>query len=67
MQNQIIDRTQYIVLEDDIITIMYNDVLKKKPFLIRFNNYNNESYEIRAEKEDIEKLINKLNILTKGA
>lgn len=67
LQNQITDSTQYIVLEDNVISIMYNDILKKKPFLIRFNNYNNETYEIRVEKKDIEKLINELDILIKGA
>jgi len=67
MSNTATNNTKYIVLEDDVISIMYNDLLKTKPFLIRMTNFNNEQYEVRADKEDVEKLIQKLNELIKGA
>lgn len=47
-------QTKYIMFENDIITIMYNEILKNKPYLIRLNNYDNEQYEIRMSKEEID-------------
>lgn len=45
-----------IVLNDDIIEILHNENLKRNPYLIRLTNYNNERYEVRASKEDLEEL-----------
>ena len=45
-----------ILLENDIIEILYNENLSKNPYLIRLINFNNERYEIRASQEDLEEL-----------
>jgi|LakMenE01Jun11ns_1017448.scaffolds.fasta_scaffold8672918_1 hypothetical protein len=45
--------TKYIILQDDIIEIMHNELLKNKPFLIRFTNYSNENYEIRMNQNEL--------------
>lgn len=45
-----------IVLEKDIIEILYNENLKKKPYLLRFINYNNERYELRADENELKEL-----------
>lgn len=50
-----------IVLEKDIIEILYNENLKKKPYLLRFINYDNESYEIRADENDLRELTTIIN------
>lgn len=50
------NKIQTIVLEDDIIEIFYNDFLSNNPYLIRFMNYDNMVYEIRANKNDITEL-----------
>lgn len=46
--------TTYILTNDDIVEILYNDMLKDRPYLLRFYNYDNEKYEIRMNKEDID-------------
>lgn len=45
-----------IVLEKDIIEILYNEHLKNKPYLLRFINYNNELYEMRADENELKEL-----------
>lgn len=45
--------TKYIILQDDIIEIMHNELLKNKPFLIRITNYTNENYEIRMNQNEL--------------
>jgi len=50
------NKIKTILLEDDIIEIFYNSNLSKKPYLIRLMNYNNDLYEIRANKEDIDEI-----------
>lgn len=50
-----------IVLERDIIEILYNENLKKKPYLLRFINYNNELYEMRADENDLRELTTIIN------
>jgi hypothetical protein len=57
------NKIKTILLEDDIIEIFYNSNLTKKPYLIRLMNYNNDPYEIRANKEDIEEISLILNQL----
>lgn len=45
-----------IILENDIIEILYNKNLTNKPYLLRLINYNNELYEMRADADDLKKL-----------
>jgi hypothetical protein len=45
-----------IILENDIIEILYNKNLTNKPYLLRLVNYNNELYEMRADADDLKKL-----------
>lgn len=55
------NKIQTIVLEDDIIEILHNHSLSKNPYLIRFTNYHNMTYEIRANENDIRELSEILN------
>lgn len=55
------NKIQTIVLEDDIIEIFYNSHLSNNPYLIRFTNYHNMRYEIRASENDIRELSEILN------
>jgi hypothetical protein len=50
------NKIKTIILEDDIIEIYYNTNLSKNPYLIRLMNYNRETYEIRANQEDIQEI-----------
>ena len=59
-------KSNYIVFDDDFITIIHNELIKKRPYLIRFINFNNEQYEIRMEKEELDRFIKFLST-TKGA
>lgn len=45
-----------IVLENDVIEILYNKNLKRKPYLLRLVNYNHELYEMRADENDLKEL-----------
>lgn len=45
-----------IVLENDVVEILYNKNLSKKPYLFRLVNYNNELYEMRADENDLKEL-----------
>jgi hypothetical protein len=47
-----------IVLEYDLIEIHYNPILKKKPYLVRIYNWNNEPEELRLEQNEIDNLYN---------
>lgn len=60
--------TKYIMTNDDFIEILHNELLKNRPYLIRFRNYNNEMYEMRATEEDIKSLTKMLeeSITSKG-
>jgi hypothetical protein len=49
--------TKHIIFDDDIIEIMYNNNLSFKPYLVRFTNYSNESYEMRADVADLFSII----------
>lgn len=55
------NKIQTIVLEDDIIEIFYNSRLSHNPYLIRFTNYDDMTYEIRASENDIRELSIVLN------
>lgn len=55
------NKIQTIVWEDDIIEIFYNSNLSNNPYLIRFTNYHNMRYEIRANENDIKELSEILN------
>lgn len=55
------NKLQTIVLEDNIIEIFYNSHLSNNPYLIRFMNYDNMRYEIRASENDIRELSEILN------
>lgn len=57
-------QSNYIVLDGDFITIIYNEQLKKRPYLIRFINFDNEQYEIRMEKEELDEFIKFLSTFT---
>ena len=59
-------KSNYIVFDGDFITIIHNELLKKRPYLIRFINFDNEQYEIRMEKEELNRFIKFLST-TKGA
>ena len=50
-----------IVLEHDIVEILYNENLSKKPYLFRLVNYNNELYEMRADENDLKELRDIIN------
>lgn len=58
------NKIQTILLEDDIIDIFYNENLSSKPYLIRLYNYHEESYEIRADRSDLEELTTILSLVT---
>jgi len=47
-----------IELEYDLIEIHYNPILKKKPYLVRIYNWNNEPEELRLEQNEIDNLYN---------
>lgn len=49
-------KIQTILLEDDVIEILYNTRLSKNPYLIRMINYHGVQYEIRANEKDIAEL-----------
>lgn len=55
----------YILTKDDIVEILHNDLLKDRPYLVRFYNYDGEKYEVRMNQEDIDFFINILNKLDK--
>jgi hypothetical protein len=57
-------KSNYIVFDGDFITIIHNENLKNKPYLVRFINFDNEQYEIRMSKEDLDKFINFLSTFT---
>lgn len=44
---------QYLMTDDDVVEILHNKLLKNRPYLLRFTNYDNERYEIRMSEEDI--------------
>jgi hypothetical protein len=51
--------TKTIILEYDLIEIHYNSILKKKPYLVKIYNWNNdEPEELRLEKKEIDNLYN---------
>jgi hypothetical protein len=47
-----------IELEYDLIEIHYNPILKKRPYLVRIYNWNNEPEELRLEQNQIDNLYN---------
>jgi hypothetical protein len=47
---------QTIILDDNIIEILYNENLSKNPYLIRFFNYDNQTYEMRASEQELKQL-----------
>jgi len=49
-----------IILEYDLIEIHYNPFLKKKPYLVRIFNYDNDPEELRLEQNEIDNLYNVL-------
>lgn len=54
-------RIRRITLDYDVIEIHYNKNLKKKPYLARIFNYNNnDPNEIRLEENEIKDLYNLL-------
>jgi hypothetical protein len=55
------DYHKVLILEDDVIDIYYNSSLKKKPYLIKLTNYDNETYELRCDEEDLRKFYTLLN------
>ena len=59
-------KSNYIVFDGDFITIIHNELIKKRPYLIRFINFDNEQYEIRMEKEELDRFIKFLSTF-KGA
>lgn len=59
-------KSNYIVFDGDFITIIHNEQIKKRPYLIRFINFDNEQYEIRMEKEELDRFIKFLSTF-KGA
>lgn len=50
-----------IVLEHDIVEILYNENLSRQPYLFRLVNYNNELYEMRADENDLKELRDIIN------
>lgn len=49
------------MLEECVIEILYNEFLSKKPYLIRMANFEYGHYEFRADKDDLEKLLQLIN------
>jgi hypothetical protein len=45
-----------IELEYDLIEIHYNPILKKKPYLVRIYNWNNEPEELRLDEKELKNL-----------
>ena len=45
-----------IELEYDLIEIHYNPILKKRPYLVRIFNWDNEPEELRLEQNEINNL-----------
>lgn len=48
--------SKILIFEDDVLEIFYNELLSKKPYLIRMTNFSNEVYELRADEEDLSRL-----------
>lgn len=55
------NKIQTIILDDDIIEIFHNPMLSTNPYLIRFFSYNSRVHEIRASHNDIQELSAALN------
>lgn len=47
-----------VELENGLIEIHYNPILKKRPYLVRIFNWDNEPQELRLEKNQIDNLYN---------
>lgn len=47
-----------VELENGLIEIHYNAILKKRPYLMRIFNWNNEPKELRLEQNEIDDLYN---------
>jgi hypothetical protein len=45
-------------LTNDSVDILHNSLLSYRPYLLRFNNFNNEQYELRLNKEQLNDLYN---------
>jgi hypothetical protein len=55
-----------IQLEYDLIEIHYNPILKKKPYLVKIYNWNNdEPEELRLEENELNNLYLMLNLILK--
>jgi hypothetical protein len=50
-------RFNYLSLDDDFVTIKHNSLLSEKPYQMTIINYNNEEYNMRLDKEDIDRII----------
>ena len=48
--------SKILIFEDDVLEIFYNELLSKKPYLIRMTNFSNEVYELRVDEEDLSRL-----------
>lgn len=55
------DPTTTIILDDSIIEIQYNDLLKNKPYLVKLHGYISGSYETRMSCEELKELADFIN------
>lgn len=55
------DPTTTIILDDSIIEIQYNDLLKNKPYLVKLHGYISGSYETRMSCEELRELADFIN------
>lgn len=51
------ENEKVIILYDSVITLLYNDQLSNRPYLVRLNNRYNELYETRCSREDLLALV----------
>jgi hypothetical protein len=53
--------TSEIHLDDSMVRIQHNPNLKHKPFLVEIYTFDNEPYQIRFSKDDLELLTGFIN------
>jgi hypothetical protein len=53
--------TSEIHLDDSMVRIQHNSNLKHKPFLVEIYTFDNEPYQIRLSKDDLELLTGFIN------
>ena len=53
-------------LTNDIMELIYNPILKYRPFLLRIINFNNEKYELRLNENELNQIGDFIKNYSKG-